>query len=156
MFPRSPSMAFLTTSMPPHPRPETPVTSSEVEKPGAKIRSRVFLFGQIRFRTDQASFFRLGPNTGRCLCRIRHPVRRSIHWPRNEQRTGLWFPGGACPPLPMTSGGSIAVIQAVADDVDQGVVQAFDNGFVQFGLVAFGEQFGFLAQIVGKDPGPGV
>ena len=58
-WPPSSLMLRLTTSMP-TPRPETSLTASAVEKPGAKIEVEDALLGQLLVRADQAALARLG------------------------------------------------------------------------------------------------
>ncbi len=149
MLPRSESMVRLTTSMP-TPRPEIDVTSRAVEKPGRKISwkscaSVSFSSGAIRPASSALARMRTGSrplpssrdrdrdlgagmDRGRPdACRL-PACRRRADRPRTLE----------------------AVVDGVADDMDERVGELLDHGLVELGLLAGGLELDRLAELAAE------
>ena len=138
-------MVRLTTSMP-TPRPETLVTSAAVEKPGWKRSWNSSWSVELGARRDQAAL--LGPRADAVAVEAAPVVGDSDeHFGAGMARRQL-DPAHVrfCRPPP---GVWVldAVIDGVADEMDQRIGEPLDHGLVEFGLLAVRDEFDLLAEI---------
>ena len=137
-------MFFLTTSMP-TPRPETSVTTSAVEKPGAKISAQT-----------SSSVIVSGASMPRSRALVSSLSRDR---PRPSSRTSMtieppWCEAASvivpCSGLPLASalGRQLdAVVAAVAHQVGQRVGDLLDQALVELGGLALRHQLDLLAEL---------
>jgi hypothetical protein len=147
MVPPIAVMLRLTTSMP-TPRPETSVTVSAVEKPGAKISCQTSASGMLS-DTGRPFCCRLGQDAlaiqaAAVVGHLDHDVAALVGRGQ-EQAARFGFAGG-------DAGGRHldAVVDRVAHQVGQRIDDAFDQALVQFRRGAVGDEVDLLAQLAAR------
>ena len=147
MVPPMASMLVLTTSMP-TPRPETLVTAAAVENPGRKISCRMSA-GLIRSSCgggDQAALDGLAAELGRVdagavVGDLDHDLAALVAGPQGQHALGRLAGGLA------GVRGLDAVVDRVADEVGQRVLDRLEQGLVELGLAALHLQADGLLQL---------
>ena len=139
-------MVRFTTSRP-TPRPDRLVTSRAVEKPGWKITWNNSLSVSLRTRRRAGRFPRRGRGCGlRSRPRPSSMIEISTSAPTCAR-------GQGDPSLRRLAGGDAAggilqaMVDGVADQMDQRIVEPLDHRLVEFGFLADRDQFDLLAEI---------